>query len=468
MNGTLGRSVALLAVGAAMLLAGCERPPVDTVQRGFRGLGMEQVYNPRTVETLVAVNGVPAALPAVPPGTPPASTVFQNVKVLGGLGVGEFTRLMIAMTQWIAPDQGCAYCHVSGDMASDALYTKVVARRMLQMTQHINADYQNHVGPAGVTCYTCHRGQPVPANVWFTNPGPVTAPGMAGNRAGQNYPAPQVGLASLPYDPFTPFLDERNPIRVISTSALPEGNRQSIKQTEWTYALMMHMSQALGVNCTFCHNSRSFAEWDASTPQRATAYYAIGTVRDLNENYLNPLRSTFPANRLGPLGDAPKVSCATCHNGVFKPLYGVSQLKDYPELAGPVAAAAGAPIAAIGAVPDGALPAAGAPTAADMVVVYFAVASFVLPEEGQRAIAPIVVLLKANPSSKATISGYHSAAGDKPSNQLLAKNRAIAVQAALEGAGIAKERLELDKPLETEANIAGEDPRARRVEVKVK
>ena len=58
-----------------------------------------------------------------------------------------------------------------------------------------------------------------------------------------------------------------------------------IKQTEWTYALMIIISQALGVNCTYCHNTRSFAEWDASTPQRTTAWYGIRMVRDLNNNY---------------------------------------------------------------------------------------------------------------------------------------------------------------------------------------
>ena len=52
---------------------------------------------------------------------------------------------------------------------------------------------------------------------------------------------------------------------------------------------MMHMSQSLGVNCTYCHNTRSFASWDASTPQRATAWYGIRMVRDLNNDYLDPL-----------------------------------------------------------------------------------------------------------------------------------------------------------------------------------
>ena len=38
-----------LCLGAAVLLSGCERPPIETVQTGYRGTGMEQIYNPRTL-----------------------------------------------------------------------------------------------------------------------------------------------------------------------------------------------------------------------------------------------------------------------------------------------------------------------------------------------------------------------------------------------------------------------------------
>jgi photosynthetic reaction center cytochrome c subunit len=58
--------------------------------------------------------------------------------------------------------------------------------------------------------------------------------------------------------------------------------------------------------------------------------------RDLNNNYLEPLKTVFPAHRLGVLGDVAKVNCATCHQGVFKPLYGASMAKYYPELQGPM------------------------------------------------------------------------------------------------------------------------------------
>ena len=56
-------------------------------------------------------------------------------------------------------------------------------------------------------------------------------------------------------------------------------------------------------------------------------------VRDINSNYLSELAPLFPPYRLSEEGDYPKVGCATCHKGAYKPLYGVSMLPDYPELA---------------------------------------------------------------------------------------------------------------------------------------
>jgi photosynthetic reaction center cytochrome c subunit len=317
-------------------LGGCERPPMDTVQGGYRGLGMEQVINPRIDAAKADNNVVPPAGPPAPSGGPLATSVYQNIQVLKDLNVAQFARVMVAITQWVAPpDQSCNYCHAA-NMASDSRYTKVVARRMLQMVRHINSDWQTHVGMTGVTCYTCHRGNAVPKNVWFINPGESSETGLIAGNAGKNKPSRAIGLTSLPYDPFTRFLLEDKNIRVISDSALPDGNLASTKQTDITYALMIHISQSLGVNCTYCHNSRSFAIWDSSTPKRTTAWYGIRLVRDLNNDYLVPLTDKFPAHRLGVLGDVAKVNCATCHQGVFKPLYGESMAKDYPELQGEV------------------------------------------------------------------------------------------------------------------------------------
>jgi len=444
----------LVGCGVALLLAGCEHPPVETVQHGYRGTGMVEVYNPRQVASLAPDNALPEPIAAASAEGPRAREVFKNLRVLGDVSVGELTRTMSAMTAWVAPEQGCAYCHAAGqDLSVDALYTKVVARRMLQMTQYLNSNWQSHVAGTGVTCYTCHRGHNIPAYLWFTAPDQAQANRAMGNRAQQNAPAASVGLAALPNDPFTPFLLGADEIRIVGGTPLPTGNRKSIKQAEWTYGLMTHISEALGVNCTYCHNSRSFASWDSSTPQRATAWYGIRMVRALNNDYLAPLTATFPTPRLGPSGDVAKIHCATCHQGVYKPLYGASMLKDYPVLAAPVVAP-----------PP---PVAEAPPPADSAVVLFGVGSARLPADAGSILDALILNLKSSPDAKATISGYHSAAGVLAQNQDLAKRRAFAVRDALHAAGVPVGRIVLERPRSAEANLSGEDPRARRVEVSI-
>ena len=161
--------------------------------------------------------------------------------------------------------------------------------------------------------------------------------GSAETATGQNHPSALVGSTSLPSDPFSNFFTTDANARIISTTALPEGNRHSIKQAEYTYGLMMTISQSLGVNCTFCHNSRSFFDWDQSSPKRLVAWQGIHMVRDLNMSYLGPLKAVFPPNRLGPHGGAPNVSCATCHQGAHKPLMGANLVSTFPELGGTAA-----------------------------------------------------------------------------------------------------------------------------------
>jgi photosynthetic reaction center cytochrome c subunit len=325
----------IAAIAALACLTGCERPPVEVIQGGYRGTAMETLVNPRLDALKAANNEVPAALPAAPTGGPLAGTVYKNVKVLTDLNVAQFTRVMLAMTKWVAPpDQSCGYCHSVANMASDERYTKVVARRMLQMVRHINSDWKDHVGVVGVTCYTCHRGHVVPQYVWFENPGQSASSGMIAANPDLYSPEATIGSTSLPYDPFTPYLLHDATIRVNSTQALPGGNDSSIQQTDLTYALMVHMSTSLGVNCTYCHNTRSMPVWSTSTPKRVTAWYGIRMARELNVDYMTSLTGVFPQHRLGVLGDVAKINCETCHQGVFKPLYGISMAKDYPELEG--------------------------------------------------------------------------------------------------------------------------------------
>ncbi len=446
---------ALLA--AATLLAGCERPPVDTVQRGFRGTGMELVYNPRTAVSVAESNQAPPVTEPASADGPKAKDIYKNVQVLGDLSVAEFARNMAAITAWVSPEQGCAYCHNLENFAEESKYTKTVARRMIQMTQHINVDWKPHVANTGVTCYTCHRGKAVPLQVWFKAPPQDLKANFIGDRYGQNSPMQMVGMSSLTYDPYSLFLLGNQTIGIGATTALPTGHKASILQTEQTYGLMMHMSIGLGVNCTYCHNTRNFKTWEGSPPQRTSAWHGIRMARDLNNAYLEPLTKTFPANRLGPLGDVAKVNCATCHQGVYKPLYGAPMAKNYPELL--VYASSQAKAA------DGLPP----PMAESMrSVLYFGVGSASLEGEQAKGLSLLLVTLTATPAAKASISGYHSASGELAANQQLAKDRALKVRDALVAAGIAPARVVLDKPLQAEANLAGEDPAARRVEVIVK
>ena len=323
----------LLILCSMLLLTGCERPPIEGVQHGYRGTGMDEIYNPRTLAAQAANNVVPASYPVTADG-PKAATAYKNVKVLGNLSTAQFTTFMVSMTSWVAPQQGCAYCHNVENFADDSKYTKVVARRMIQMNQRINSDWQTHVKQTGVTCYTCHRGNNIPQQVWFSAPQQKQGNGWLGNKDGQNTPSQSVGLSSLPYDPFTPYLLKDEMIPVGGNTVLRTDNKRNIKETEKTFALMIHMSKSLGVNCTYCHNTRAIASWEESPPQRSTAWYGIRMARDINNNFMVPLTKVFPAHRLGPTGDVAKANCGTCHQGAYKPLYGVSMLTDYPYLRG--------------------------------------------------------------------------------------------------------------------------------------
>lgn len=320
-----------------------------SVQIGFDGVGMQVTDSVGRIADRVAGNQLPPVQPLVESGDL-AVDAYENVQVLGHLSTGEFVGLMNSITAWVSPQQGCAYCHVDGNLASDAIYTKVVSRRMLQMTMHINENLKSHVKETGVTCWTCHRGQPVPAYIWYEEPkSEVLA--FIGDDAQQNKFNPDNGT-SLPRTAFEQFLLGDTNIRVQTDAPLPAENRSSIKQAEWTYSLMMHFSRSLGVNCTYCHNSRAWENWDESPLARSVAWHGIRMVRHLNNEWLVPLTKEFPPERLGVNGDAPKLNCSTCHQGAYKPLLGQSMLPDYPPLAraeaqpqrtAPRPAAAGAP-----------------------------------------------------------------------------------------------------------------------------
>jgi photosynthetic reaction center cytochrome c subunit len=243
---------------------------------------------------------------------------------------------MAALSAWVAPKEGCNYCHNPKNLASDEKYTKRVARKMLLMTRRINTEWKSHVAEVGVTCWTCHRGESVPSGAWYTRAELAMTPSMIGNKDNQNTPGiANVGNSALPFDPLTNYLITDNEIRVQGVAPLAGTNPyplNGVKKAEMTYAMMIYISNSLGVNCTYCHFSRAFGSWPDSSPQRATGWYGIRMVRDLNKSFLLPVASILPSYRLGSKGDGPKVGCATCHKGTYKPLFGNSMKSDYPEL----------------------------------------------------------------------------------------------------------------------------------------
>jgi photosynthetic reaction center cytochrome c subunit len=323
-------------VGAAILFgADWDLPPVDTEQIGYAGSGMYLTKDREKQADLQQANVVPEPLYEADPEGDRAGEFYENVQVLGDLSTDQFNLFMASITECVSPEQGCAYCHNEENLASDEVYTKVVSRRMIQMTQAINTDWQTHVGEVGATCYTCHRGQPVPENVWSRNSGPGKDGRGLGWSGGQNVVGEMVGNTSLPTNALESYLLGDKPIRVHSLAALPNGeNQTTTKETEETWGLMMHMSESLGVNCVTCHNSRAFNDWDESPPQRVTAWHGIRMARDINQSYIEGLAPVFPDNRKGPEGDVLKVACGTCHNGVQKPLYGVSMLREFVDSLG--------------------------------------------------------------------------------------------------------------------------------------
>lgn len=77
---------------------------------------------------------------------------------------------------------------------------------------------------------------------------------------------------------------------------------------------------------------------------------------------------------------------------------------------------------------------------------------------------PVADFLKTNPDVKAVISGFNDPTGDPARNAELSKQRAEAVKAALESAGVAPDRAVLEKPAET-TDTAATNAASRRVDV---
>lgn len=337
------------ALGAAVLaviVPDWHRPWYHGTQVGFRGEQAVQFASRAQDSPINAI--VPVALPPAVEGGPKATAQYKNVKVLTDVSAAEFMRLQQAITNWVSPKEGCAFCHNTKDFSSDEKPTKLAARRMFEMTRYINSAWATHVNPAGVTCYTCHRGQPVPAEVWWPRlPAPVKK--FVDRRDHWNEAADTVSTF-FPNAGFAEYYLQDNPIAAQSTTAMRTHDVADVVVPTRIYEMMMQMSLQIGVNCGYCHlNTSVFEDWKQSTPMRWSAYYALRLIRDLNRNYLLPLAQIIPQQRvlvhptaMPVIPDTQKgqqpgnalLTCGTCHYRLTQPLNGAEMVKDYPGLVG--------------------------------------------------------------------------------------------------------------------------------------
>jgi photosynthetic reaction center cytochrome c subunit len=88
-----------------------------------------------------------------------AEQVYKNIKVLNGTPADQVIESMHLIRGALGVD--CEFCHEDPDRAADTKKPKEVARDMMRMMMAINKN--NFNGQQEVTCYTCHRGNAIPA-----------------------------------------------------------------------------------------------------------------------------------------------------------------------------------------------------------------------------------------------------------------------------------------------------------------
>jgi photosynthetic reaction center cytochrome c subunit len=87
----------------------------------------------------------------------------KNLKILTPETYRPLMDVFVA-SLGLADKGGCNYCHVGpGQMDKDDNPKKDTARMMLTMVREINGKFPAD-GKQRVTCYTCHRGEPIPSS----------------------------------------------------------------------------------------------------------------------------------------------------------------------------------------------------------------------------------------------------------------------------------------------------------------
>jgi photosynthetic reaction center cytochrome c subunit len=63
----------------------------------------------------------------IPKANVPASST-KTFRCSATCPTDQFNLFMASITEWVSPEQGCAYCHNEENLASDELYTPRLSR----------------------------------------------------------------------------------------------------------------------------------------------------------------------------------------------------------------------------------------------------------------------------------------------------------------------------------------------------
>ncbi|GAB4449444.1 MAG: photosynthetic reaction center cytochrome c subunit family protein [Chloroflexi bacterium OHK40] len=293
-----------------------------------------------------------------------------NVQVLTGMTSGQ---IWTYMQQYVSGGLGvgCQYCHNLNNFASDEYPAKIAARNMLYLVSDINAqfivDLPNWKGNY-VQCATCHNNQPNNLEAFGTQfiksiPDiPVTVDPLDENGQPILDPAQkpeeirgQVGLQDAVlyyiynYQVWRPF-DPADPESGRGSLALTLDGGRTQDQVTINQNVMNYQSWALGVGCTYCHNSRNFVAYETNPVGLPNPEYAYNKLKAQRMMQLTTwLQANWPTYGAAPKpgvpseleGGASRFSyrliegqvynvpgCYTCHAGNAIPRAAVQNIPD--------------------------------------------------------------------------------------------------------------------------------------------
>jgi hypothetical protein len=211
--------------------------------------------------------------PAAPMKPLLAEDVYQHVEIFKGKPAGTVLIAMNALRGLLGVD--CTHCHTQYDWANESKPAKLKARQHFQMIRFINHNYFADKNAA--SCWTCHRGQAVPA-AFQRDPAAI---------------ARATKLMNIPPDaadkPAEQVFKNIRTFKGVPAGRLP--------------VVMTLFTTSLGVDCKHCHAGDSYASDDKPEKEKARQMLTVVSKGILREFY----------------GGNGPVTCYSCHQGHVKP-----------------------------------------------------------------------------------------------------------------------------------------------------